>query len=68
MSLIQKIINTLSSQIKGTNVKLPLKKSRSPKIQDNNQAITNGAINEKLNTSLRGKSPTRSGRGRSKKS
>lgn len=59
MSVLEKIINTLSSQIKGTDVKLPLKKSRSPKIQDNNQAITNGAINEKSNSSLRSTSPTR---------
>lgn len=58
---LPKILNTLCSQIKGTNVKLPFKELRSPKIQDNNQAISNGAINEELNSSMRSKSPTRTG-------
>jgi hypothetical protein len=65
MTLMEKILNTLSSQIKGTDVKLPFKELKSPKIQDNNQAISNGAINEELNSSLRSKSPTWQGCGRS---
>lgn len=60
MNLLQKILDKLASQIKGSDVKLPKDVEESPKIQDNNQAIYNGAINEKSTTNLRSKSSARS--------
>jgi hypothetical protein len=65
---LDKLYSLLSLQIKTSNVKLPLVDAKSHKIQDNNQAISNGAINEKSNSSLRSKSPTRTVRRRSTKS
>ena len=68
MNILHKILDKLSSQIKGSNVKLPKSVEDSPKIQDNNQAINNGAINEKSTSNLRSTSPTRSVGRRSPKS
>ena len=50
-----------TSQILKSNVKLPSKEDESPKIQDNNQAITNGVINEESTTGLRSGIKTRAG-------
>ena len=55
-------------QIKQSNVKLPKKVVKPQKIQDNNQAINNGVINEKSTSSLRSKSSTGTIRRRSAKS
>ena len=68
MKILDKVYSLLSLQIKTSNVKLPLVDAKSPKIQDNNQAISNGAINEKSNSSLRSKSPVVTKRRRSTKS
>ena len=68
MNLLNKILDKLSSQIKGSNVKLPKNVEESPKIQDNNQAIYNGAINEKSTSNLRSTSSTRKVGRRSPKS
>jgi hypothetical protein len=45
-SLLKKINDVLFNQIKKVSVKLPLKEENTPIIQDNNQAINNGVINE----------------------
>jgi hypothetical protein len=45
-SLLKKINDVLFNQIKKVSVKLPLKEKNTPIIQDNNQAINNGVINE----------------------
>lgn len=68
MNLLHKILDKLSSQIKDSNVKLPKNVEESPKIQDNNQAIYNGAIDEKSTTNLRSKGSTRTVGRRSPKS
>jgi hypothetical protein len=68
MKILDKLYSLLSLQIKTSNVKLPSVDAKSPKIQDNNQAISNGAINEKSNSSLRSKSPIGTKRRRSTKS
>ena len=60
MTILAKIINVLSTQIRKDNVKLPNKEVSHPTIHDNNQAINNGVINEKHNSSLRSKSKSRS--------
>lgn len=39
-------LKIITSQIFKSNVKLPIKEIVSPTIQDNNQAINNGVINE----------------------
>ena len=65
---LKDLINKWTSQINTSSVKLPKNAIESPKIQDNNQAISNGAINEKSNSSLRSGSKTRSVSRRSKKS
>ena len=64
MNLLHKILDKLSSQIKGSDVKLPKNVEESPKIQDNNQAINNGVINEESNSSLRSTSKPRTVRRR----
>jgi hypothetical protein len=51
--MIKAILNKLSSQIRKPNVKLPTKPLRPEKIQDNNQSIEYGAINEKSNVGVR---------------
>lgn len=58
MTILTKILDVLNLQIKQPSDKLPKKVVNSPKIQDNNQAINLGAINEKSTTGVRGKSPT----------
>ena len=68
MSIISKILSLLSSQIKIYGDTLPKKEVESPKIQDNNQAIHNGAINEKFTSNLRSTSKTRAVSRRSTKS
>jgi hypothetical protein len=45
-SLFKKINDVLFNQIKKVSVKLPLKEKNTHIIQDNNQAINNGVINE----------------------
>ena len=65
---LDKFLKKLTSQIKGSSVKLPKNPIESPKIQDNNQAINNGVINEESNISLRSTGKTRAGRKRSPKS
>ena len=57
MTILTKILDVLNLQIKQPNDKLPKKVVETPKIQDNNQAINLGAINEKSTTSVRGKGP-----------
>ncbi len=46
MDILDTILSILNLQIKNSDVKLPKISAKSPKIQDNNQAIHNGAINE----------------------
>lgn len=58
MKPIKKLCALLSSQIKQPSAKLP-KKVELPKIQDNDQSIKLGAINEKHHSSLRSKTRTR---------
>jgi hypothetical protein len=58
MILLNKILDLLNLQIKQSNAKLPKKVVKVPKIQDNNQAIKLGAINEKSTSSVRSKTPT----------
>jgi hypothetical protein len=65
---LKDLIQKWTSQINTSSVKLPKNAIESPKIQDNNQAISNGAINEKSNSSLRSGSKTGSVSRRSKKS
>ena len=56
MEKLNKILNILGYQIVKNNVKLPIKSVKSPKIQDNNQSIKNGIIDEsKSKPSLRSK-------------
>ena len=56
MAFLDKILTILNLQIKDSDVKLPKISAKSPKIQDNNQAINNGAINEsEPKSSLRSK-------------
>jgi len=54
MASTEKLCALLTSQIKRPNAKLP-KKVVLPKIQDNDQSIKLGAINEKYHSSLRSK-------------
>ena len=46
---------TFASQMKKSNVKLPMKSEKPHKIQDDNQSIHNGVIHEKFEPSLRSK-------------
>ena len=56
MDMVNKILHVFGYQLKKNNVKLPTKSVKSPKIQDNNQSIKNGIINEsKPNPTLRSK-------------
>jgi hypothetical protein len=55
MTFIDRILGKLNRQIKNSNVKLLKKVVDSPKIQDNNQAINNGIINEKITFDVRSK-------------
>ena len=68
MGILDKIYSILSSQIKGSGATLPVIDKKSPKIQDNNQSISIGAINEKSTSSMRSKSSTGTKRRRSTKS
>jgi hypothetical protein len=54
MASIKQLCALLTSQIKQPNAKLP-KKVVLPKIQDNDQSIKLGAINEKYLSNLRSK-------------
>ena len=58
MTIISTILDALNLQIKQPSDKLPKKVVKVPKIQDNNQAINLGAINEKSTSSVRSKTPT----------
>jgi hypothetical protein len=56
MDAVNKILDIFGYQLIKNNVKLPTKSVKSPKIQDNNQSIKNGIINEsKPNPTLRSK-------------
>lgn len=55
MRFLNKILATFASQIKKSNVKLPIKSDKPHKIQDDNQSIHNGVIHEKFEPSLRSK-------------
>lgn len=68
MTILTKILDVLNLQIKQPSDKLPKKVVKSPKIQDNNQAINLGAINEKSTSSVRSKSKAGPIRRRSTKS
>ena len=68
MTILTKILDVLNLQIKQPSAKLPKKVVKSPKIQDNNQAINLGAINEKSTSSVRSKTATGSSGRRSTKS
>jgi hypothetical protein len=59
MSLIDKIISIMGSQIKKPNVKLPKKRFTPNKITDDNKSISIGVINEKSDISLRSTSTAR---------
>ena len=47
MTILTKILDVLNLQIKQPNAKLPKKVVKPQKIQDNNQAISNGVVNER---------------------
>jgi hypothetical protein len=55
MNFFNKIMATFASQIKKSNVKLPVKQEMPHKIKDDNQSIHNGVINEEPKPSLRSK-------------
>ena len=69
MNNTKKIIRVLTSQIKVASVKLPQITEKTPIIQDNNQSIHNGVINDaNIESNLRGQSqPKPKKRGRPKK-
>jgi hypothetical protein len=54
MNLLNKILATMTSQIRKPNVKI-LKSVKPHKIQDDNQSIHNGVIHEKFEPDLRSK-------------
>ena len=57
MNNTKKIIRVLTSQIKVASVKLPQITEKTPIIQDNNQSIHNGVINDaNIESNLRGQS------------
>jgi hypothetical protein len=67
MNNTKKIIRVLTSQIKVASVKLPQIPEKTPTIQDNNQSIHNGVINEaNIEFNLRGEGQSKK-RGRPKK-
>jgi len=68
MNIFKDIFNKLSSQIKKPNDKLTKKVVSQPKIQDNDQSIKLGAINEEHKPNLRSVGKTGTGRRRVKKS
>jgi len=68
MNNTKKIIRILSSQVKSSGVTLPKTDDKTHTIlQDNNQSIHNGVVNEKFESNLRGQSqPKKRGRPKSK--
>ena len=68
MNFIQRIFDKLSSQINQPNATLIKKVVKKPKIQDNDQSIKLGAINEEYQPNLRSTGKTGTGRRRIKKS
>ena len=68
MNIFKDLFDKLSSQIKKPNDKLTKKVVRKPKIQDNDQSIKLGAINEEHKSNLRSTGKTGTGRRRIKKS
>ncbi len=68
MAILTKVLDLFNLQIKQPSAKLPKKVVKSPKIQDNNQAINLGAINEKPTSKVRSKTATGSVSRRSAKS
>lgn len=53
MNLIKKALAYLSSQVKSSNVNIPKVLEKPHKIQDDNQSIHNGVVNEKSDSNLR---------------
>jgi transcriptional regulator with XRE-family HTH domain len=68
MSILKDIFNKLSSQIRFNNDKLSTKAEKAHTIQDNDQSIKLGAINEESNSNLRSASTTGQKRRRSNQS
>jgi hypothetical protein len=68
MNILKNILNKLSSQIRKPDDKLTKKVVSKPKIQDNDQSIKLGAINEEHQSNLRSVGKTGTGRRRIKKS
>lgn len=68
MNIFKNIFDKLSSQIKKPDDKLTNKMVSKPKIQDNDQSIKLGAINEEHQSNLRSVGKTGTGRRRIKKS
>jgi hypothetical protein len=60
-----KYLVALAKQVVRPSIHLPVSQGQSPKIQDNNQSIALGAINEATESHLRSKAePVRKGRKR----
>ena len=71
MNTLKKFLALMTSQIKKSDVKLPIIDIDKPhKIKDDNQSIHNGVINETIEskTAVRGTSKPSAGRKRSTKS
>ena len=68
MSLAHKIVAIMASQIVKPDVKLPVDGNKPHKIQDDNQSVKYGVINEKPDANLRSASPPGKKRGRKPKS
>jgi hypothetical protein len=68
MKVLKDIFNKLSAQIRFNNDKLPTKVEKAHTIQDNDQSIKLGAINEESNSGLRSAGTTGQKRRRSNKS
>lgn len=67
MTMRKKMLIALAAQINQNTVTLPAKPQKPQKITDDNQAISNGVIHEKPDSSLRSTSSTSTKRGRSRK-
>lgn len=66
MNIMKKALAFMTSQIKKSDVKLPVIE-KPHKIRDDNQSIHDGVIHEKLDSSLRSTGKTSAGRKRSSK-
>lgn len=67
MNILKKMLSMMTSQINKSDVIIP-QKAVPHKIQDNDQSIHNGVINEKREPTLRGDSKPKAGRKRKPKS